>query len=83
MIQHYSLSWLGAVLLSGCSVYVPMQGAAPEIRGKGELEAIGSWSLTNRFELGATCSPLPRLLVRAAASSKSSRPAATDTTDYA
>ncbi len=71
------------LLLSSCSVYVPMQGAAPEIRGKGELEAIGSWSLTNRFELGATYSPLPHLLVRAAASTKSSRPAPTDTTTHA
>lgn len=89
MTQHYSsawLNWLSAVLLpllSGCAVYVPMQGAAPEIRAKGEVEVAGSWSFTNRVEVGATYSPLPHLLVRAAGSSKSSRPAPTDTITYA
>ncbi|MVN78572.1 hypothetical protein GO988_19750 [Hymenobacter sp. HMF4947] len=57
-------------LLSGCAVYVPMQAAAPEIRGKGELEVAGSWSLTNRLEVGATYSPLNHLLVRASTSTK-------------
>ncbi|MGI4875150.1 MAG: hypothetical protein ACRYFX_28680 [Janthinobacterium lividum] len=57
-------------LLGGCSVYTPMQGAAPEIRHKGELEATGSWSLTNRVEAAITYSPLNHLLVRAATGSK-------------
>ncbi|WP_382311958.1 hypothetical protein [Hymenobacter bucti] len=68
--------------LSGCSVYVPMQGAAPDIRAKGELEVSGGWSLTNRLDFGATYSPLPHLLVRAAASFKGSAPAHPDSANY-
>lgn len=59
-------------LLSGCTAYVPMLGAAPEIRAKGELEATGSWSLTNRVDFAATYSPAPHLLLRAATSLKRS-----------
>ncbi len=70
-------------LLSSCAVYVPMQGAAPEIRAKGQLEVAASWSLTNRMEAAATYSPLPHLLVRAAASSKGSGGASADTSSYA
>jgi hypothetical protein len=69
--------------LSGCSVYVPMQGAAPEIRHRGELEVAGSWALTNRFEVGATYSPLNHLLVRAATSTKPDHPTPGDSTSYA
>jgi hypothetical protein len=64
------MSSLGALLLGGCSVYMPMLGAAPEIRAKGELEATAAWSLTNRLDMGATYSPVRHLLVRAAASTK-------------
>lgn len=60
------------VLLSSCTAYVPMLGAAPEIRAKGELEATGSWSLTNRVDFAATYSPAPHLLLRAATSLKGS-----------
>lgn len=70
MTQRYALLGLGGLLLSGCSVYTPMLGAAPEIRGKGELEATAGWSLTNRFDVGATYSPVRHVLVRAAASTK-------------
>lgn len=66
---------------SGCSVYVPMQGAAPEIRSKGELEIASSWALNNRLEVGATYAPLPHLLVRAATSTKPDHPR--DSSDYA
>ncbi|QKG55425.1 hypothetical protein GKZ68_01480 [Hymenobacter sp. BRD128] len=68
-LRYCLLSGLGA-LLGGCSVYVPMLGAAPEIRQKGELEVTGAWSLTNRVDASATYSPLRHLLVRAAVSSK-------------
>ena len=70
-------------LLSGCAVYVPMQGAAPEIRGQGELEVAGSWSLTKRMEVGATYSPLPHLLVRAATSARPDAHAPGDSSSYA
>jgi hypothetical protein len=74
MAYHYSKTWLSASLLalSSCSVYVPMQGAAPEIRAKGELEITGSWALSDRVDFGATYSPVSHLLVRAAASFKGS-----------
>lgn len=70
-------------VLSGCAVYVPMQAAAPEIRAKGQLEVAANWSLTNRMDAAATYSPLPHLLVRAAASSKGSGGADADTSSYA
>jgi hypothetical protein len=79
---------LGALLLcllgaGACSVYVPMQAAAPAVRQKGEAEVAASWSLTNRLEASATYSPLPHLLVRAAFSTKGSRPSPGDSTAYA
>jgi hypothetical protein len=72
-----SLLGLGS-LLGGCTVYVPMQGAAPEIRAKGEVEVAGNWSLTNRVDASATYSPVSHLLVRAAASAKGGRPNLSD-----
>ncbi|NML67813.1 hypothetical protein HHL22_21635 [Hymenobacter sp. RP-2-7] len=68
---------------TACSVYVPMQNAAPEIRHRGEVEVAGSWSFTNRLEAAAAYSPLPHLLVRAAFSTKGSRPGPGDSTAYA
>jgi hypothetical protein len=59
-----------------------MQGAAPEIRAKGELEATGSWALTNRVDFGATYSPLPHVLVRAATSLKGSGYSGADSASY-
>ncbi|TVT37637.1 hypothetical protein FNT36_20910 [Hymenobacter setariae] len=53
---------------------MPMQGAAPEIRAKGEVEITGSWALSDRVDFGVTYSPVPHLLVRAATSFKGSRP---------
>ncbi len=79
--------WLGVAglleSLGGCAVYVPMQGAAPAIRSKGELEVTGSWALTNRVELGATYSPLPHVLVRAATSLKPDHHGPLDSASYA
>jgi hypothetical protein len=86
MVHRYASVWLGGGLLGvgvgSCSVYVPMQGAAPEIRTKGEAEATASWSLTNRVDFGAAYSPLPHLLVRAAASSKGSQHTLNDSAAY-
>jgi hypothetical protein len=75
MVHRYAKIGVSTLLLgiSGCSVYVPMQGAAPEIRAKGEVELTGSWALSNRVDFGATYSPVPHLLVRAATSFKGSR----------
>lgn len=70
----------GSLFFGGCAVYVPMQCAAPDIRQKGEAEVALSWSLTNRYELGATYSPANHLLVRAATSAKISPPDFADTT---
>jgi hypothetical protein len=83
MSYRYVLSGIGTLLLNGCSVYVPMQGAAPDIRGKGELEVAGSWSLTNRLEAGATYSPARHVLVRAATSLKPALRATDGTGKYA
>ena len=69
LFRYCLVTGLGA-LLGGCSVYVPMLGAAPDIRQKGELEVSGAWSLTNRVDASITYSPLNHLLVRAATSSK-------------
>lgn len=76
--------WLtGALgLLGGCTVYVPMQGAAPDIRAQKEVEISGSWSLTNRVEVAAAYSPVRHLLVRAAASAKGGRPDPADSSRY-
>ena len=84
MKYRYVVSGAGALLLSGCSVYTPMLGAAPAIRAKGELEVTGAWSFTNRLDVGATYSPVSHLLVRAAASTKGAgRPAApNDSSSY-
>jgi hypothetical protein len=85
MAHRYSTSLLNAIsmlLLSSCSVYVPMQGAAPEIRQRGDLEVAGSWVLFNRADVSATYSPLPHLLVRAATSSRGTRHAQTDSVSY-
>lgn len=56
--------------LSSCTAYVPMLGAAPEVRHQGELEVNGSWSLTNRVDFAATYSPAPHVLLHAATSLK-------------
>lgn len=85
MVRCYVLVGLSGVLLlalGSCSVYTPMLGAAPEIRGKGELEVTGSWSLTNRVDVGATYSPLPHVLVRAAGSFKGGGHTSTDSSSF-
>jgi hypothetical protein len=79
-VYYYRISFLVGLssLLGACTVYVPMQGAAPEIRAKGEAEVAGSWALTNRVDASATYSPASHLLVRAATSAKGGRPNLSD-----
>jgi hypothetical protein len=63
---------LGAALsqlLAGCAVYMPIQCAAPQIKGKQEVELTGSTYLNGRYEAAAAYSPVRHLLVRAAHSS--------------
>jgi hypothetical protein len=59
-----------------------MQAAAPEIRAKGDIEVTGSWALADRVDFGATYSPVPHLLVRAATSFKGSVPRQQDSASY-
>lgn len=69
----YLTYWLPGLAggLGACTAYVPMLGAAPAIRQRGETEVSGDWSLSNRFGVAASYAPLPHVLLRAAASSKS------------
>jgi hypothetical protein len=82
MVRRYAWVWVCSMGVGGCSVYVPMQGAAPEIRAKGEAEATASWSLSNRVDFSATYSPLPHLLVRAATSLKGGNRSGSDSASY-
>lgn len=52
--------------LSGCSVYMPLQPAAPVIREKGEAEVVGGAYLSGRLEASASYSPVKHVVVRAA-----------------
>ena len=63
-----NLIWLlaGALGLTNCAVYMPMQCAVPTVRGKGQVELTGSFYFNSRLEFGANYSPVRHLLVRAA-----------------
>lgn len=50
---------------TGCAVYMPMQGAAPDIRGQHQAEIRASTFLS-RWEASAAYSPLRHVLVRGA-----------------
>lgn len=58
-----------SLLLSSCAVYMPIQCAAPQIKGKNEVELTGSTYVNGRYEAAASYSPVRHLLVRAAYSS--------------
>lgn len=55
-----------SALLTGCSVYAPMQPTASGIRAQGQAEISGSIQPTGRVEGGITYSPRPHLLVSGA-----------------
>ncbi|NVO83710.1 hypothetical protein [Hymenobacter terrestris] len=64
--QKKALVGLISGSLTGCSLYVPMLPAAPQIRDKGQMEIHGTSFLNRRWEAGATYSPAKYVLVRAA-----------------
>lgn len=72
-LPYAGLSGSLLALFGSCTAYVPMLGAAPEIRAKSELEVSGGYSLTNRVDLAAAYSPAPHLLPHAATSLKGGR----------
>ena len=54
------------VVLTGCTIYTPLQPPAPDIRAKGQLEATGGMRLSMHAEGAATYSPLNHLMLRVA-----------------
>ncbi|MFD2787146.1 hypothetical protein [Hymenobacter rubripertinctus] len=56
-VVNIALSGLAAGLLAGCSVYVPMLPAAPQLRDKGQVEVQANSYFNRRWEAGATYSP--------------------------
>lgn len=61
-----SIFVLLAYLLASCSVYAPLQPAAPMVRQKGEAEVVASAYLNGRLEASASYSPLKQIVVRVA-----------------
>lgn len=57
---------LAAGLLSGCTVYAPMQPTVSTIRQAGQAQVSTSVQLSGRVEAGAVYSPLPHVLVAGA-----------------
>ena len=56
---------LGAALLSGCAVYVPITPGTPLLRDKGETEVTATIRSFSTLETSAAWAPVPRLLVTA------------------
>ncbi|AHJ96233.1 hypothetical protein Hsw_0638 [Hymenobacter swuensis DY53] len=54
------------VILTGCSLYAPLQPSAPLIHIKGEAEVVASGYFSGRVEGSAAYSPLKYVVVRAA-----------------
>lgn len=54
------------MVLTSCSIYAPLQPAAPFIRQRGETEVTASSYLSGRVEGSAAYSPLKHVVVRAA-----------------
>jgi hypothetical protein len=61
-----SLAVLLSYLLASCSVYAPLQPAAPLVRQKGEAEVVAGAYLNGRLEASASYSPLEQVVVRIA-----------------
>lgn len=77
-----SLPGLAAGLLTGCSVYVPMLPAAPQLRDKGQVEVQANSYFNRRWEAGVTYSPAKYVLVRAAGGIRTSRNSRADSARY-
>ncbi len=73
---------LATGLLAGCSVYVPMLPAAPQLRDKGQAEVQANSYLNRRWEAGATYSPAKYVLVRAAGGIRTSPNRRADSARY-
>ncbi|MBT2558739.1 hypothetical protein J7E24_13150 [Hymenobacter sp. ISL-91] len=71
--QIKALAGVVSGLLTGCSLYVPMLPAAPQIRDKGQVEIHGTSFLNRRWEAGVTYSPAKYVLVRAAGGIRTNR----------
>ncbi|MCA8832689.1 hypothetical protein [Hymenobacter pini] len=65
LLRRASIPAAGVVLAS-CSVYAPLQPAAPTIQKRGEAEVVASGYLNGRLEASAAYSPLKYVVVRAA-----------------
>lgn len=64
--MKYLLLILAALGLGSCTVYAPMQCAAPNIRDRGEVEVAATLNANFRAEGAITYSPVKHVLVRAA-----------------
>jgi hypothetical protein len=75
---------LAALGLGSCTVYAPMQCAAPSIREKGELEVAATLNINFRAEGAVAYSPVKHVLVRAAGGFRNGFPGDnnTDTTFF-
>ncbi|MCC3158085.1 hypothetical protein LJ737_12620 [Hymenobacter sp. 15J16-1T3B] len=67
------------ISLTGCTVYAPMQGAAPLIRGRNQAELTASTYFNSRWEASAAYSPLRYVLLRGAVGRGRSGGSANDT----
>lgn len=64
-MKHLLLAF-AALSLGSCTVYAPMQCAAPNIRSQGEVEVAATLNANFRAEGAVTYSPVKHVLVRAA-----------------
>ena len=81
-LLFFSLAGGLAQLFGGCAVYMPIQGAAPQITDQKQAELTASSYLNGRFEVAGAYSPVRHLLVRAAYSKLSDKTTAQDSTLY-
>ena len=65
-IYSVILSAGATLLVTSCSVYAPLQPAAPRIHKKGDAEVASSAYLSGRYEGSVAYSPAKHVLVRAA-----------------
>jgi hypothetical protein len=63
---HFLPAVVIALLLTGCTVYVPLQPIMPLVAEKGQLEATASLQFTGRLETTAAYSPAPHVVLTGA-----------------
>jgi hypothetical protein len=64
--RYYRFILIGTVLLTSCTVYVPMQATMPLVRAKNQVEAGISVQPSTRLEATAAYSPLAHCVVAGA-----------------